>query len=754
MTLQNAANSTTAFQVKNAAGNNVFAVDTTNSRLSIGGAFNPQETVDVVGNLQVRDATTATKSYRLRTSGGGLDFEGAGANLVLSVWSGAGYTGTQYNQITFKSDGSNMDFARGFNVSSGTAKVGLGGNINPQYALDITGDVNVSGNVRVGGTIMCDSTGCTAKTGSGFYIHNQTGVQTTANFNIDGTGTLGTSVLAPLLDTATAVALNIGTTNATAINLNKSTTITGGLTQSGGIIDLSGNAASTIKTTSGGLTLQAFNTNTLTLTTTGAGTIVIGGGSTTTINLGRGADVARTYNLGYLSSGTTSQTINLGYTSTGSVTNIYGGTSSSAINLTPASGGNINLTTASTGNITITPGSSGVFIKPAANSTAAFQVSAFSSNNSVLRVDTTNERVAIGVISDPIGAKLSVATSSAVTIRGYQGSTFDAFQLGNNTADFLTVSSTGNFLLKPSTNSTSAFAIQMSDATPVMAVDTSNNKILFGDSWSTHHVGIDLSGNNGVLEVGATGGNLALGLKQISNGNAQIYHSSDLVVQRSSGTSATDFQIQNASNTALFTVDTAGNNIQIGSATTDATATLLTLDSYNNATDPSGTNGAMYYNTAVGKFRCYESSAWKDCLSRHITTLGSDVANSTTSLADATGLSFSATSGTTYRFHAQIIYSAAASSTGSVWSMNAPATTLLGFTCQYALTTATSTITYSSVVNTPTTANVSSANSAGNMAIIDGILTPSANGTVIVRFASEVAASAITAKAGSTIEWW
>jgi hypothetical protein len=42
---------------------------------------------------------------------------------------------------------------------------------------------------------------------------------------------------------------------------------------------------------------------------------------------------------------------------------------------------------------------------------------------------------------------------------------------------------------------------------------------------------------------------------------------------------------------------------------------------------------------------------------------------------------------------------------------------------------------------------------AGNVAIIQGVISPSASGTVIVRFASEVASSAITAKAGSYVEY-
>src|ERR1019366_4117135 len=60
----------------------------------------------------------------------------------------------------------------------------------------------------------------------GFYIQNQnTGAQSTSNFWISGTGRADTQVQTPLLDTATAVALNIGTTNASVINLNENTTV-------------------------------------------------------------------------------------------------------------------------------------------------------------------------------------------------------------------------------------------------------------------------------------------------------------------------------------------------------------------------------------------------------------------------------------------------------------------------------------------------------------------------------------------------
>lgn len=77
--------------------------------------------------------------------------------------------------------------------------------------------------------------------------------------------------------------------------------------------------------------------------------------------------------------------------------------------------------------------------------------------------------------------------------------------------------------------------------------------------------------------------------------------------------SASAFQVQRADNTSLFTVDTTNNLVQIGSSTADATALVFVVDSYNQAADPSGVAGGMYYNTLAARFRCYEGGAWVNC---------------------------------------------------------------------------------------------------------------------------------------------
>lgn len=135
--------------------------------------------------------------------------------------------------------------------------------------------------------------------------------------------------------------------------------------------------------------------------------------------------------------------------------------------------------------------------------------------------------------------------------------------------------------------------------------------------------------------------------------------------------------------------------------------------------------------------------------------LGSDVINNNAianTIQDVTGLSFPVTTGKTYSFEFTILYTAAATTTGSRWSINGPTTSNLCFQSEYSLAATTTTrnanvITY----NLPAASNATSGSTTGNMALISGILTATADGNVIARFASEVSGSAITAKAGSVV---
>lgn len=150
----------------------------------------------------------------------------------------------------------------------------------------------------------------------------------------------------------------------------------------------------------------------------------------------------------------------------------------------------------------------------------------------------------------------------------------------------------------------------------------------------------------------------------------------------------------------------------------------------------------------------------------NLVVLSADVVNNNgtaNTIADVTGLSFSVTAGEGYWFRFNIRFTADATTTGSRWSINGPASpTALAFQSSVALiSTVNSTDSVSqtnaTAYDNPTTCNASSPNNSatgGQIAIVQGFIQPSANGTVIARFASEIASSAITAKRGSLLEWY
>jgi hypothetical protein len=138
------------------------------------------------------------------------------------------------------------------------------------------------------------------------------------------------------------------------------------------------------------------------------------------------------------------------------------------------------------------------------------------------------------------------------------------------------------------------------------------------------------------------------------------------------------------------------------------------------------------------------------------TVLSSNVVNNNATLntiQDVTGLSFAVTAGHVYYFQFIIPYTAAATTTGSRWSVNGPATTYLCYTSEYSLAATTTTRNANNIsYDLPATSNATSAGTtSGNRTVVEGVIIPSADGTVIARFASEVANSAITALAGSVV---
>lgn len=140
-----------------------------------------------------------------------------------------------------------------------------------------------------------------------------------------------------------------------------------------------------------------------------------------------------------------------------------------------------------------------------------------------------------------------------------------------------------------------------------------------------------------------------------------------------------------------------------------------------------------------------------------VVTLKADVTNDNVTgdtLEDVTGLSFPVVADQRYWFRFVIHYKAAATTTGSRWSIDGPAVTDLSYQSEYSLSTTSRTVNAGlSAYDEPAAANASSADTDSNMAIIEGFILPSASGTVTARFASEVSESAITALKGSFVQY-
>lgn len=159
----------------------------------------------------------------------------------------------------------------------------------------------------------------------------------------------------------------------------------------------------------------------------------------------------------------------------------------------------------------------------------------------------------------------------------------------------------------------------------------------------------------------------------------------------------------------------------------------------------------LWYDTA--------DSRWRLTGERSRTTLAllaADVTNNNAvadTLQDVTGLSFAVLNGKTYRYRFVFGYTSPIATTGSRWTVSGPSASVMPYWTDAMSTSATAAHLVNGHVSAWDAAVVSTATpnlGAGVfMATVWGLITASADGTVIGRFASEVSGSAIVAKAGA-----
>jgi hypothetical protein len=270
----------------------------------------------------------------------------------------------------------------------------------------------------------------------------------------------------------------------------------------------------------------------------------------------------------------------------------------------------------------------------------------------------------------------------------------------------------------------------------------------------------------GILKVNSGSGSLSIAsagdfpiLNQNTTGNAAtVTTNANLTGPVRSVGNATSIADNVVTDAMLMQVPTqtikgrisAGNGTVENLNGTQATSILNTFTSSAKGLVPASGGGTSTFLRADGVFSVPAASG------RQMVMLNADVNKANTVgniLEDIPGLAFDVVAGVTYRFFAIIPYTSTAGNNGTRWTINAPATALLSYVSRYTQTTNTETVNYLSGPNLPASCNNNSL-LTGNMAILQGIIRPSANGTVQIRFTGELGGPTITVKAGASLEWW
>ncbi len=441
------------------------------------------------------------------------------------------------------------------------------------YRLDVAGDINSTTGLRVGGNLVCTSTGCGAGSGSGYYIQNGTGLQTAANFNIRSASSSGVVAVLEGASGQTADLLDVqsylGATKYLAVN-------TSGIAVSGNI-----NAT---------------------------GNYQVNGTQISSTNLSDVANLAKLNGTGpQIFTGNNKFTGTLLSQNTTNSANAFeiqnaAGTSNLLIADTINNRIGIGIQPAYTldvaGDINISSGSSYLINGVAVCGTSATCAPSSGSNNYVQN--------GVGVQTNTNFNIQSIATGSVVgVLQAVNGQTADILDLKNGTGIITT--SIGNFgqtIFKDTSSGTAtAFQIQNSSNISLLTANTLTGQILLPNATSSS-TALLLGGDANLYRSAAstlkTDGNLeVVGNIDVLSGSAYMYNGSNVITAQ---TSLGNYFFGDSGNlTMTGDYNTASGQYALQSNTTASGNTASgSYSLYNNTTGFNNTasgQSALYYNT-------------------------------------------------------------------------------------------------------------------------------------------------------------
>jgi hypothetical protein len=374
-------------------------------------------------------------------------------------------------------------------------------------------------------------------------------------------------------------------------------------------------------------------------------------------------------------------------------------------------------------------------------------------------------------------------TASATTIKRHQ------FLLGNNIKNNSTTSYSAlahgyNIEIRGSaSNSNTYLGVNIDDSSATGAgLFSGSSLVIRGDASQSLIQGTNVTVTGDTKNSTTSGRNLTNNapMSAVFGENHTNNNRHALIAGPGSVTTATNkllFVVGKGSSTNAITTNTAGrtqiNTIMTTQTESDITpkAALEIVSNNSGILIPKLTttqrdaidgadlhNGLLLYNTDVNKFQYLDNNnIWNNLVANKSVKITSDQSSTSTSTGDVTGLSFSVTSGTYYKFKFVVVFRSAATSTGIKLGINAPSSTVFSATAKIPsaadgtggsfhgwITSSGDIVTSSGVEATAT----------DYVAIIEGMILPSASGTVQLIFASGVGSSQITIRNGSfaTIE--